>query len=85
MNVYKLVPSVVPELIFKIKLLVTCAAVPVVLPVPPLAIPRIPLTPGVIFAVPLKLAVEVEARFTLTVLAVFNLVAEATLSVTRAS
>jgi hypothetical protein len=32
-------------------------------PVPPLLIPKIPVTPGVTSAVPSKEAVEVEARF----------------------
>jgi hypothetical protein len=33
-----------------------------VIPVPPLATPKVPVTPGVIFALPLKLAEEVLAK-----------------------
>ena len=48
-----------------------------VAPVPPLPTASVPVTPGVIFAVPLKLAVAVEARFVRIVLAVTSFVAAA--------
>ena len=45
-------------------------------PVPPFVIGKVPVTPGVIFAVPSKLALPVFAKFVLMVLAVCNLTAE---------
>jgi hypothetical protein len=44
----------------------------VLLPVPPLATGRTPVMPGVMFAVPSKLAAVVLAKFVCTVRAVFN-------------
>jgi len=46
-----------------------------VTPVPPLVTGSVPVTPGVIFAVPLKLAVDVDPRFVRIVLAVASFVA----------
>ena len=43
---------------------------------PPFVIGKVPVTPGVIFAVPSKLALPVFAKFVLMVLAVCNLTAE---------
>ena len=44
------------------------------LPVPPLVTGKVPVTPGVIFALPLKDAELVLARFVCTVLAVARVV-----------
>ena len=55
--------------------LVESAAVFVVLPVPPLTTGSTPVTPGVILAEPSKDAVDVLARFVLTVRAVASFVA----------
>ena len=46
-----------------------------VTPVPPLATGNVPVTPGVMSAVPSNEAVEVDARFVLTVLAFLSLTA----------
>ncbi len=54
---------------------VESAAVFVVLPVPPLATGSTPVTPGVMLAEPSKEAVDVLARFVLTVRAVASFVA----------
>ena len=51
------------------------AACLVVSPVPPLAIGKVPVTPGVIFAEPLNDADDVLARFVWMVLAVVNVAA----------
>ena len=48
-----------------------------VCPVPPLPAGSVPVTPGVTFAVPSKLAVDVLARFVLIVRAVASFVAAA--------
>ena len=45
------------------------------LPVPPLPTPRVPVTPGVILAVPSNDAVEVDARFVRIVFALVSLFA----------
>jgi len=50
-----------------------------VFPVPPFAIGKVPVTPGVILADPSKLAEEVLAKLVRMVLAVANLVAVADL------
>ena len=51
------------------------AAAAVVAPVPPLPIPKVPVTPGVIFALPSKEAVDVLPKLVRIVLAVDNLTA----------
>ena len=55
------------------------AELAVVAPVPPLAIGKVPVTPGVILALPSNEAVEVDANLVRIVLAVANLVALAEL------
>ena len=56
------------------------AARPTVLPVPPLFLLKVPVTPGFIAASPLKEAAEVLAKFTRILRAVASLVALPTLT-----
>jgi hypothetical protein len=51
---------------------VAVGALPVLFPVPPLLIGKIPVTPWLLFAVPLKLAAVVLARFVMNVRAVVS-------------
>ena len=76
-------PVTVPPLVAKApifagvipRLLLALAAV--VAPVPPFAIGRVPVTPGVTLAVPSNVAVEVDPRLVRIVLPVASFVAEA--------
>ena len=52
------------------------AAAAVVAPEPPLATPRVPVTPGVMLALPSKVADEVDPRLVWTVLPVVSVAAE---------
>ncbi len=64
-------PSILPPVLGKPPKLLN-AVLALVAPVLPFAIGNVPVTPGVIFAVPSKLALLVLAKFVRIVLAVYN-------------
>ena len=64
-----------PSIVLAVFNFAAVVAFPVELPVPPLAIGNVPVTPGVICALPSKFVLLVLAKFTLILLAFAKLIA----------